>query len=263
MTLLETSSKTLNGLIEEAQLIHFNERRHKKKKKQPRDEDVVLQKQHFHLKQIRPLTANQQKTFESWEKGYNLLLHGLAGTGKSFISLYLALKEISHYSSQYKQLLIVRSAVPTRDVGFLPGSLKEKSKVYEQPYQTICNELFGRGDAYEILKQKKLVDFTTTSFIRGNTYTDTIVVVDECNNMSFHELDSIITRLGENSRLVLCGDYRQSDLTKSSEKEGLMTFMNVIDRMKGFFHIEFEIDDIVRSGLVKEYIIAKNKLGIT
>lgn len=263
MTLLETSSKISNELIGEVQLTRFNEKRYKKRKQKKEHEDSGLNKQHFNLKEIKPLTTNQEKTFAAWKKGQNLLLHGLAGTGKSFISLYLALKEITSYNNQYKQLLIVRSAVPTRDIGFLPGNLKEKSRVYEQPYQTICSALFGRGDSYEILKQKKIVDFTTTSFIRGNTFTDTIVIVDEVNNMDFHELDSVITRIGENCRLILCGDYRQSDLVKKSDREGLLTFMNIINKINGFYHVEFEIEDIVRSGLVKEYIIAKTKLGIT
>jgi phosphate starvation-inducible protein PhoH len=259
--LLETNSKILNGHIDEAQLIRFERKINKKKYKQQQKQEEIS-RNHLKLKRINPLTENQRKAFKSWNSGYNLLLHGLAGTGKSYISLYLALREILENNSHYKNVVIVRSAVPTRDIGFLPGSVKDKTKVYEMPYQTICSDLFGRGDAYELLKTKRIIDFTTTSFIRGNTFYDTIVIVDEVNNMNFHELDSVITRLGDNCRMMMCGDYRQSDLNYH-EKNGLMSFINILDDMKGFSHVEFEIEDIVRSGLVKEYIIAKHKRGIT
>ena len=261
--LLETNSKILNEHIDVAQLIHF--RRDKKKKRQQtfKDQDAPIQKHHLNLKAIKPITQNQKLAFQQWKAGQNLLLHGLAGTGKSFISLYLALKEIYNTQSYYKKILIVRSVVPTRDMGFLPGSIKEKTKVFELPYQGICTDLFGRGDAYELLKTKHIIDFTTTSFIRGNTFHDTIVIVDEVNNLTFHELDSVITRLGDNCRMMLCGDYRQSDLIYHNDRNGLITFIDVLDKMNGFSHVEFEVDDIVRSGLVKEYIIAKNTLGLT
>jgi len=259
--LLETNSKILNGHIEEAQLIRFEKKINKKRHKQQQKQEEIS-RNHLNLKRINPLTDNQRKAFKSWNGGSNLLLHGLAGTGKSYISLYLALREILENNSHYKSIVIVRSAVPTRDIGFLPGSVKDKTKVYEIPYQTICTDLFGRGDAYEILKTKRIIDFTTTSFIRGNTFYDTIVIVDEVNNMTFHELDSVITRLGDNCRMMMCGDYRQSDLNYN-EKNGLMSFINILDDMKGFSHVEFEIEDIVRSGLVKEYIIAKHKRGFT
>jgi phosphate starvation-inducible protein PhoH len=156
----------------------------------------------------------------------------------------------------------MRSVVPTRDIGFLPGNAKEKSKVYEGPYYAICNELFGRGDAYDILKNKNTIEFMTTSFIRGITLNNAIVIVDEVNNMTFHELDSIITRLGKNCRIMFCGDFRQSDLPKQAERNGLLDFMDILERMKSFTHVEFQQEDIVRSGLVKQYIIAKDKLGI-
>lgn len=217
----------------------------------------------FQLKEVTPLTANQLKAFESFDDGKNLLLHGIAGTGKTFISMYLALKEVMNPLSGYDKVIIVRSVVPTRDMGFLPGNHKEKAKVYEAPYYIIANELYGRGDAYEILKQKSLVEFISTSFIRGTTLNNAIVVVDEIGNMTLHELDSVITRIGRNCRIVFSGDFRQSDLTKEQEKNGLKDFIRILDRMKSFNYIEFDENDIVRSGLVKEYIIAKDRLKIT
>jgi phosphate starvation-inducible protein PhoH len=217
----------------------------------------------FEMKKIEPLTENQKLSFENFERGKNLMLHGIAGTGKSFISLYLALREImDNKNSQYKKIVIVRSVVPTRDMGFLPGSNKEKAKVYEAPYYAICTELFGRGDAYDILKQRNMVDFISTSFIRGITLNNCIIVVDEIANMTLHELDSIITRVGKNCRIIFSGDFRQSDFIKEHEKNGLTEFMKIINHMKSFTFIDFKQDDIVRSGLVREYIIQKDKLGI-
>lgn len=221
------------------------------------------QKTEFVMKKIEPLTENQKLSFEYFDKGKNLMLHGIAGTGKSFISLYLALREImDNKNSQYKKVIIVRSVVPTRDMGFLPGSNKEKAKVYEAPYYAICTELFGRGDAYDILKQRNMVDFISTSFIRGITLNNSIIVVDEIANMTLHELDSIITRVGKNCKIIFSGDFRQSDFTKEHEKNGLTEFMKIINHMKSFAFIDFKEADIVRSGLVREYIIQKDKLGI-
>jgi len=216
----------------------------------------------YRLKYIEPMTKNQQVAFQSYESGKNLMLHGIAGTGKSFISCYMGLREILDGSDRYKKLIIVRSVVPTRDMGFLPGSSKEKTKVYEAPYQSIFTELFGRGDAYEYLKQKNFVEFISTSFIRGTTLNDCIVVVDEIANLTIHELDSVITRAGKNCKMVFCGDFRQSDFTRYADREGLKDFMKIINKMKSFGFVEFDENDIVRSNMVKEYIIAKDRLGI-
>lgn len=205
------------------------------------------------LHEIEPLTQNQLKAFET---DNHLVLHGVAGTGKTFISCYLAFDDM--IKGVYKQLIIIRSAVPTRDIGFLPGNEKEKSAVYEEPYKNIAIELFDRGDAYEILKTKGLVYFMTTSFIRGVTLQDSVILIDECQNMSFHELDSIITRVGRGCRVIFCGDFRQADLSKN----GLKDFLRIIKAMDRFSLIDFEIKDIVRSDFVKEYITSKERLGL-
>ena len=225
-----------------------------------KNEDAL--KLNFKLKHIEPLTDNQRRTFEYYDKEKNIMLHGIAGTGKSFISCYLAMKQLLDGDTRYKRLVIVRSVVPTRDMGFLPGNSKEKTKVYEAPYQAIFTELFGRGDAYEYLKQRGIVEFISTSFIRGITLNDCIVVVDEIANMTLHELDSVITRIGKNCKIMFCGDFRQSDFTKDQERSGLIEFMKIINRMKSFEFVEFEENDIVRSNIVKEYIITKTRLKI-
>jgi phosphate starvation-inducible protein PhoH len=217
----------------------------------------------FRLKNIEPLTENQRVTFEHYSREKNLMLHGIAGTGKSFISCYLATKQLMENECKYKKLVIVRSVVPTRDMGFLPGNNKEKTKVYEAPYQAIFTELFGRGDSYEYLKQRGVIEFISTSFIRGVTLNDCIVVVDEIANMTLHELDSVITRVGRNCKIIFCGDFRQSDFTKEHERNGLIDFMKIVNKMRSFEFIDFNENDIVRSSLVKEYIITKDRLKIT
>ena len=205
------------------------------------------------LWEIEPLTRNQLRAFESSK---HLILHGLAGTGKTFISSYLAFDDMS--KGNYEKLVIIRSAVPTRDIGFLPGTEKEKASVYEEPYKDIANELFQRGDAYEVLKKKGLVEFMTTSFIRGITLKHAVILIDECQNMSFHELDSIITRMGQGCKVIFCGDFRHADL----KQNGMQEFMQILKRICEFDFIEFEVEDIVRSDFVKNYIIAKNELNL-
>lgn len=229
--------------------------------KQPKEN--YQEKLNFNLRHFDPLTENQRWTFKTFQEDMNLMLHGIAGTGKSFMAMYLSLKQIlGDPESPYKKIVIVRTVVPTRDMGFLPGNSKEKTKVYEAPYYAICTELFGRGDAYDYLKNKNIIEFMSTSFIRGITLNDCIVIVDEMQNATLHELDSVITRVGHNCKVIFCGDFRQSDFTREHEKSGLTDFMRVIRSMKSFSLVEFNADDIVRSSLVKEYIILKDKMRI-
>jgi len=235
----------------EKDLYKFNKRRKRKSQ---------VKKQLLQLQHINPMTSNQEAVFTSYNKGNNILLHGVAGTGKTFLSLYLALDELLNDNIDRKEkVVIVRSAVPTRDIGFLPGKETEKTAIYEQPYKAICSEILNRGDAYDILKTKNIIEFITTSYIRGITLDDAIIIVDECQNMTFHELDSIITRVGINSKILLCGDFRQTDLNKPYEKSGIKQFMDITNKMYYFDNIEFGFDDIVRSAFVKEYIMAKEK----
>ena len=203
------------------------------------------------IQQIEPLTRNQLAAFESES---HLVLFGVAGTGKTFVGCYLAFDDMA--KKEYEKLVIIRSAVPTRDIGFLPGTEKEKASVYEEPYKDIAVDIFGRGDAYQILKAKGLVEFMTTSYIRGITLRDAVIIIDECQNMSFHELDSIITRVGRNCRVILAGDFGQSDL----KNNGMGDFLAVLEWMNQFHFIEFGVEDIVRSEFVKSYITAKHDL---
>ena len=209
-----------------------------------------------------PITQNQDKTYKAYKDGKHLVLHGLAGTGKTFISLYLALEEVLDKSTLVNDIFIVRSIVSTRDIGFLPGDEQEKVSIYEAPYRSICGEFFNVNDAYDSLKFQSNIKFISTSFVRGITLNNSIIIVDECQNLNFHELDSIITRVGKNSRIIFCGDYTQTDLTRENDKKGILKFMEILKTIKEFSTIEFGIDDIVRSDFLKSYIIAKYKLGL-
>lgn len=248
----------------ESQKLSRKQRRLLRKQNGGGDPNSPLQKG-LQLKKFYPLTENQKVTFDSYDDGKNLVLHGIAGTGKSFISFYLAIDELLNFEGDervYERVVVVRSVVPTRDMGFLPGKPREKAEIYEAPYQAICTELFGRKDAYNVLKHRGDVEFITTSFIRGVTLNDCIIIVDEMQNMSGHELDSIITRVGKNCRIIFCGDFRQTDFTKENDKSGLLKFIEITKRMNSFEFVDFDEDDIVRSGLVKSYIIQKEKMGI-
>jgi len=212
------------------------------------------------LSTVEPMTDNQGKAFDAWDAGRNLILNGSAGTGKTYIALAMALEEVLDPKSPYEKVLIVRSAVSTRDIGFLPGTEDEKVEVYAAPYIDIVNKIFSTRMGWERLRAHDMVQFTSTSFVRGMTWDNVIVVLDEMQNTSAHESDSIITRLGNNTRMIMCGDYYQSDFVRANEREGILDFLKVVRTMTSFDEIEFNWTDIVRSGLVRDYIIAKQTL---
>jgi len=232
-----------------------------KERRRLQRESKGIQNSKFTMKPIKPITITQEDMFDSYQAGYNIAAIGTAGTGKTMCALYMGLKDILQ-TEYYDQMIIVRSAVQTREQGFMPGSQAQKEAVYSVPYADIVNNLFGRGDAWEIMKQKRQIKFMTSSFVRGLTFDNSIIVVDECQSMTYHELDSIITRVGESSRIIFCGDTRQDDLNNSRNRNdvsGLGSFINVLNRIPSFRVINFGVEDIVRSGLVREYIIAKDK----
>ena len=216
-----------------------------------------------YMTEIKPLTDNQKIAFDEYKAGKNLLLHGAAGTGKTFIMLYLALQEVLDETTPYEKIYIVRSLVPTREIGFLPGDHEDKSYLYQVPYKNMVRYMFSMPDdnsfemLYDNLRAQDTIDFWSTSFIRGVTLDNAIIIVDEFSNLNFHELDSMITRIGEDSKLMFCGDITQTDLTREKETSGISDFISILQNMKQFTCIEFGLDDIVRSGLVKEYLIAK------
>lgn len=210
-----------------------------------------------HLDTIQPKTEKQQIFFDLYKTGNKFInLHGVAGTGKTFISLYKALEEVLEPSSRLRKVVIVRTAVQSRDQGFLPGNIKEKMDAYSDPYKNICTTLFNRKDAWNKLVAQGVIEFVSTSFLRGMTYDNCIIIFDEVQNGNFEEIDTVITRLGNNSKIMFCGDYRQTDLTKNGDRSGILKFMRTLDRMKSSGQIEFGIDDIVRNAIIKEWIIA-------
>ena len=222
---------------------------------------ALMNKQHFELQDAEPLNGKQHEFFANYAGGKSQVLAGSAGTGKTFMTLFKAFEEILKAKVNYRRIVIIRSAVATRDIGHLPGTLEEKQAIYEIPYVGICNELFGRGEAYALMKKNGIIDFMLTSYVRGITLDETIVIVDEYQNLTAHEADSIITRLGKGSKIIFCGDTCQTDFTRNNEKD-IDKFLAVVNRMPQWFDInEFESGDIVRSGIVKEYIRTKEKMG--
>ena len=220
------------------------------------------------LRDIEPLTENQQKLFESYANGKNLIAYGAAGTGKTFITLYNALCDVLDTTTPYEKIYIVRSLVSTREIGFLPGDHEDKSFLYQIPYKNMVKYMFELPSAadfemlYGNLKAQETISFWSTSFIRGTTFDRAIIIVDEFQNLNFHELDSIMTRVGENTKIMFCGDATQTDLIKQNERNGIVDFMRVLRIMSSIDIIEFGVEDIVRSGLVKEFILAKMELNL-
>lgn len=221
-----------------------------------------------YIKKIEPLTGNQEIFFDLYKKNQNLVAYGCAGTGKTFITLYNALLDVLDPRTPYEKIYIVRSLVATREIGFLPGDHEDKSSLYQIPYKNMVKYMFEMPDdnafdmLYTNLKSQGTISFWSTSFIRGTTLDNAIIIVDEFQNLNFHELDSMITRVGEDSKLMFCGDATQTDLVKTAEKNGIIDFMRILNNMPSFDTIEFQAEDICRSGLVKEYIVAKLELGM-
>ena len=221
-----------------------------------------------YLLDIEPITDNQKKLFDAYAEDKHLVAYGTAGTGKTFISLFNALADILDETTPYERIYLVRSLVSTREIGFLPGDHEDKADIYQIPYKNMVKYMFQMPtDAdfemlYGNLKAQESIKFWSTSFIRGTTLDNAIVIIDEFQNLNFHELDSIMTRIGENSRIMFCGDASQSDLVKTNDRNGIHDFLNILRKMPSFDIIEFGINDIVRSGLVKEYIIAKLDIGL-
>jgi predicted ribonuclease YlaK len=214
-----------------------------------------------HLKTFDPLTDNQKLFFDAYKRGdYFIALHGVAGTGKTFCAMYRALEEVLDKGNPFKKIIVVRSAVQSREIGHLPGDVSEKMEIYQQPYRQICETLFGRKDAWDRLEEQGYIEFISTSFIRGMSFDDAIIIVDEMQNMTFEEIDTVMTRVGYRSKIIWCGDYRQTDLNKKkNDVSGILKFFDIAYHMKAFTKIEFDVDDIVRSSLVKDYIVAKLK----
>lgn len=255
-----TTSDIIDDEIKRRQL-----KRQKRLEKKAKKIESQQTRDRSRLTTISPLTESQKKVFDAFADDKHLFLHGYAGTGKTFVSLYLALKNILEGGGKllsdkacYEKIIVIRSVVPTRDVGYLPGSISEKTQAYEEPYEEICNDLFGQYDkteGYRQLKDRGIIQFTTTSFLRGLTFANAIIIVDEVQNMSFAEMATIMTRMGENCRIIFCGDFRQSDLKNNSERRGLHHFINIVKNIDSIEHIEFTEEDIVRSGICKQFII--------
>lgn len=230
------------------------------KRKKPINSELLLD--------IEPLTENQKKLFSSYDEGKHIVAHGVPGSGKTFVLLYNALKEVLDEVSNYDKIYIIRSLVQTREIGFLPGSHEDKSELFEIPYKNMVKYMFqlpSEADfemLYGNLKAQETISFWSTSFLRGTTFDNCILIIDEMQNCNFHELSSLITRVGENCKIMFSGDAEQSDLIKTNEKNGIHDFIRVLQIMPSVDIVEFGVEDIVRSGLVKEFILAKRELGL-
>ncbi len=219
------------------------------------------------LVKVEPVGPAQGTAFEKYAEGKNLFLTGSAGTGKTFILLYLALKEVLDKGTPYDKVVIVRSLLPSRDVGFLPGTLEEKSMLYQNSYRFLVRYLFEMPNEqeFDLLYDKLLaqgsIEFASTSFLRGLTFDRSIIIVDEAQNLTFQELDTITTRVGQETKIMFAGDEGQTDIT-NGDRNGYHNFSAIVDDMDEVETIEFGIGDIIRSGFARSYIIAKRNHGL-
>ena len=239
---------------QEVKAIAFNE--------QTTREGPTKKKWNLHdMVHIQPLTQAQSDLFHCFYQGSNVVGYGSAGTGKSFLAMYLGLKDVIDPECPQTKLIIVRSAVASRDIGHLPGTIEEKTQIYESPYNDICVELFRKSATYTNMKEAGLIEFLPTSFVRGTTWDDAIVILDETQNMTFHEISSVLTRVGRNTKIIMIGDVAQTDLTKKHDQSGFAKAINVAERMDSFASITFNHNDIVRSEFVKQWIIASESIN--
>lgn len=234
----------------------------RKQKRQHENQVENVFNKKFSMKRIQPITARQEELFDAYEEDRNIANIGSAGTGKTYVSLYLALEDVLE-KEEYKKIIIIRSTVQSREQGHMPGDAKEKLAHFETPYVDIVNDLFERGDAYQILKQKNMIEFMSTSFIRGLTWDNAIILVDETQNMTYEELRTVVTRTGENSKIIFCGDTKQDDLRNSKnrfDRSGIANFLKVVEQIDSFSVVNFTKEDIVRSGLVRDFIISEERV---
>lgn len=231
-------------------------------KERRKQENETIIHQHMVMRNVHPLTVNQKQMFDDYHNGMNIMAYGTAGTGKTYPLLYLSLMDVLEQHNLYHKLIIIRSIVPTRKIGFTPGTDVEKLALYEKPYVRMVNKLFNRGDAYAILKRKGIIEFESSSFLRGDTLDDCIIFIDEISNMTEEEADTCITRCGDNTKLLMSGDKKQVDLNARHETSCIDNLMTVVKQMPSFGVTEYGIADIVRGGLVGEYLRTKNMLGL-
>ncbi|QIG65753.1 PhoH-like protein [Ochrobactrum phage vB_OspM_OC] len=232
----------------------------KAKARAERNKTTTVALDNLDVKDIKPITRSQSKAFTLFQKeNKNLALLGCAGTGKTFLASYLALQKLMDKSAGINKIIIVRSAVQSRDMGFTPGSVGEKEEPYKQIYRNIFGEVMGGGDAFALLEKKGYIEFMSTSFLRGLTFNDAIIIFDEIQNCNFTEISTVISRLGQNSRIILAGDFRQTDLIKKNDQSGFQDFVKIAGKMQEFGIVDFQPEDIVRSGFVRAWFEALAK----
>ena len=210
------------------------------------------------LRAIRPLTQKQEDMFQLWFQGDNVCAHGSAGTGKTFLALYLAMSEMLEFK-EHQQIIIVRSAVAAREIGHLPGTKEEKEEIFEIPYMDILHDLFGRKSTYKDMKDAGMIKFMTTSHIRGLTWDNAIIIIDEIQNMCFDEIDSVMTRIGKNTKVIACGDHKKQCDLKKHEVSGVGRMLKAFETMSGFANVEYTFEDVVRSEVVKNWLKATDQ----
>lgn len=201
-----------------------------------------------------PLTENQKRVLKSRKD--HLLVQGPAGTAKTYSVLARGLVKVS--AGDVDQIIIIRSPVEIRKIGHLPGDADEKMDPYAAPYIGLLAEISPKMN-YRALVSKRLLCFTPTTFLRGTTFHNSFVIVDEYQNLSEHELDTVMTRVGQGTQLCVVGDpAAQSDLPRHEQGEQA-DIIDTFASMECVDHVQFSVEDVVRSGFVKDYHIARSE----
>ena len=216
---------------------------------------------------IEAIGPAQTEAFAKYKENKNLFLTGSAGTGKTFVLLYLAFADVFDDESPYDKVILIRSLLPSRDAGFHSGSLEEKANYYQAPYRQLVKFLFEMQSKdefaalWDLLIEQESVEFQTTSFLRGQTFDNAIIICDEAQNLNFAELDTVMCRVGQNTKIMFSGDEAQTAFINNDDKEGMYNFQGILGEMEECEVIKFGIGDILRSGLCRSYLIAKEQFG--
>jgi phosphate starvation-inducible PhoH-like protein len=198
---------------------------------------------------IQPKNMAQQIYLEAIERSDVVFGIGSAGTGKTYVAASYAAEKL--YYRETSKIIVTRPNVEaSRSLGFLPGELEEKYAPYLEPFEGVFIRAFGKS-LYELFKKRGQIDPRPLGFMRGATFDDAIVLVDECQNMTEKEFKLLLTRIGHNSKVIFSGDSRQVDIPDS----GLMSTIQRLQYIPSIEVVEFYPSDIVRSDLCKQIIL--------